>query len=65
MIEVLIVSVPFYILLLHISQPYCLLGEGVGKRYGRSGGGKQEGRGGSVFLYLFLYYQYMGCQCVN
>ena len=56
-----------YILLLHISQPYCLLGEGVGKRYGRSGGGggKQEGRGGSVFLYLFLYYQYMGCQCVN
>ena len=29
------------------------------------GRGEQEGRGGSVFLYLFLYYQYMGCQCVN
>ena len=37
-----------------------------GGRYGRSGGGgKQEGWGGSAFLYLFLYYMYMRCQCVN
>ena len=53
MIEVLIVSVPFF--------------KKIWDReiWEEWGGGKQEGRGGSVFLYLFLYYQYMGCQCVN
>ena len=59
-----------YNLLLHISQLYCLMGKGVGKRYGRSGGGGGEAGGKrrkcvSLFVFVLPVYGLPMCQLIN